>query len=297
MGGEKLPNKAFYALQTACRPPARHGGVMRHTVARLLLLAAARQCVAHTHIPAAPVGTPGRLPNVLPSSVKNEYNESSSKLGPAAVNITGLIIASSMERFERAAAEVRKSDIHSTVWIPAFFLEEKNYTLCGGGGNGLRHAMRNAWNLIASSGVGMAVFEEDVAYAGVGKNASVSHFVESKCLRPGAKCDLAYLGEWNGFFTTHAIYIPPRTAVSLLELTDTCYPWGVQIDQGMHARCFHRAGRPPYNCIHPPPFKLPHCFGQGFFVQDPVAVPPTLHGGHGGTSRGNKVIARRRRYR
>ena len=106
---------------------------MRHTVARLLLLAAARQCVAHTHIPAAPVGTPGRLPNVLPSSVKNEYNESTSSNGPAAVNITGLIIASSMERFERAAAEVRKSDIHSTVWIPAFFLEEKNYTMCGGG--------------------------------------------------------------------------------------------------------------------------------------------------------------------
>ena len=205
-----------------------------------------------------------------------------------------IIIASSIKNFQRAAEEVRKSDVHSTVWVPAYFLAEKNYTLCGGGGNGLRHAMRNAWNLIASTGIGMAVFEEDVSYAAGGKNVSVSQFVARTCLAPGAKCDLAYLGEWNNFFTTHAVYITPHAARWLLELTSGCYPWRVQIDQGMHSRCVHRPGRPPWNCIHPPPYTKPKCFGQGFFVQDPIAVPPVLHGGGGGASRGNKPIARRR---
>lgn len=177
---------------------------------------------------------------------------------------------------------------------PRLFLNESNYSLCGGGGNGLRHAMRNAWNLIASAGVGMAVFEEDVAYAASGRNVSVSRYVASKCVFADKRCDLAYLGEWNGFFTTHAIYIPPHAAVWLLEMTTGCYPWRVQIDQGMHARCVHRPNRPPWHCIRPPPFRLPRTFGQGFFVQDPVAVPPFLHGGGGGRA-SNRAISRRRR--
>ena len=49
--------------------------------------------------------------------------------------------------------------------------------MCGGGGNGLRHAMRNAWNLIASAGGGMAVFEEDIAYAAGGQRVSGSEFI------------------------------------------------------------------------------------------------------------------------
>ena len=84
---------------------------------------------------------------------------------------------------------------------------------------------------------------------------------------------LAYL-EWNNFFTTHAIYIPPLTAHKLLELTSDCYPFGVQIDQGMHARCLHRIGqvelRPPASVSQA------RWLRQGFFVQDPKAVR-TLH--------------------
>ena len=256
------------------------------------------QCTA-TDSPTAPEGTPGRLPTVLPSSVDNaNVNDSIASPAPE-VNITGLVIASSLARFQRAAAEVRKSDIRSTVWIPAFFLNETNYSLCGGGGNGLRHAMRNAWNLIASTGVGMAVFEEDVAYAvpnTARANVSVSNWIARRCLKQGARCDLAYLGEWNSFFTTHAIYIPPRTARWLLEMTDTCYPWRAQIDQPMHAHCMHRTGRTPWHCLHPPPYRRASSFGYGFFVQD-YAVPAFLHGGGAGGRAANRAIARRRRRR
>ena len=242
-----------------------------------------------TNAPFAPVDTPGRLPDVMPSSLRNAH------AGNATLNITGLILASSLARFERAAAEVRKADIRSTVWIPAVFLNESNYSMCGGGGNGLRHAMRNAWNLIAATGVGMAVFEEDVAY--VGPNAtgglSVSQYVATRCIAREAQCDLAYLGEWNGFFTTHAIFVPAKTAPKLLEMTSSCYPWRAQVDQPIHARCLHRPGRVPWQCIKPPAYKRKGCFGQGFFVQDPVAVPPILHGGGKGRS-SNRAIARRR---
>lgn len=267
-----------------------------HSACVLLLMVVGRRCaVAATNAPIEEEGAPSRLPTVLPSSVDNNElqtlapgNEPSGRRRHhPAVNITGLIVASSLARFERAAAQVRRSDIHSTIWIPAVFLNESNYSRCGGGGNGLRHAMRNAWNLIASSNVGMAVFEEDVAYAADGQNASVSHYIASACLRHGSHCDLAYLGEWNGFFTTHAIYIPPQTAVALLEMTAICFPWRVQIDQAMHARCLHRPGRVPWACIRPPAYRLRGTFGQGFFVQDPVAVPPFLHA-HGT----NKAISR-----
>lgn len=263
----------------------------RHPHIIFSLLVALPRVASLTHTPTVPESTPGRMPTVLPSSVGNIANGTQ----PPVINITGLIIASSYKNFERAAAEVHKSDVLSTVWIPAFFLNEKNYSMCGGGGNGLRHAMRNAWNLIASSGVGMAVFEEDVSYAAVGKNVSVASYIATKCLARGDKCDLAYLGEWNNFFTTHAIYVRPHAARWLLQMTETCYPWRAQIDQPMHSRCVHRPGRPPWNCIKPPAFKKPKCFGQGFFVQDPVAVPPVLHGGgsSSGAGRGNKVIARK----
>lgn len=235
--------------------------------------------------PWAPAGIPGRLDDNLPT-VNDRADHTS-------VNITALVIATSAQRFERAAKEIMKSDIRSTVWIPAVFLNETNYTLCGGGGNGLRHAMRNAWNMIASTGVGMAVFEEDVVYAATQRNdnetdgtTSVSAFVQSKCLQSKGRCDLAYLGEWNNFFTTHAIYIQPHTAHWLIDLTDGCYPFGVQIDQAMHARCVHRPGKPPWNCIHPPPHRIAGAFGQGFFVQDRRHIASTLH------SVGNRVLAR-----
>ena len=228
-------------------------------------------------LPWAPAGIPGRLDDNLHGM--NEH------VRDARLNITALVIAASVQRFERAASEIRKSDIRSTVWIPAVFLNETNYTLCGGGGNGLRHAMRNAWTLIASTGVAMAVFEDDVAYAGSGHNESVSNFVVTSCLESNQRCDLAYLGEWNNFFTTHAIFILPHTAQWLLDLTDSCYPFGVQIDQGMHSRCVHRPGKPRWNCIHPPPFRIPGTFGQGFFVQDRRNVPSSLH------SAGNRPIA------
>ena len=262
---------------TATSMPSMHG--------QMLILILATQCCIGTTF--APEGTPGRLPNAMPSSMDNMRPD----VVPTA-NITGLIVASSLERFERAAAEVRKSDIRSTVWIPAYFLKETNYSLCGGGANGLRHAMRNAWNLIASTGVGMAVFEEDVSYAVPStSNVSVSHFVASRC-QSGARCDLAYLGEWNGFFTTHAIYVPVKTAVELLRMTSSCYPWKAQIDQTMHARCAKRPGRAPWECIRPPGFMKKGCFGKGFFVQDPAAVPSFLHG-RGASGRGNVAIARR----
>ena len=261
---------------------------LRRLLHHLLLAVILQPSICITNAPFAPRGTPGRLPDILPSSGVN------ARATQPAVNITALIIASSISRFERAAAEVRKSDIATTIWIPAFFLNQTNYSMCGGGGNGLRHAMRNAWNLIAGTGVGMVVFEEDIAYAAEGKNVSVSHFVAARCLHSKTRCDLAYLGEWNGFFTTHAIYIPPHTASWLLDMTQQCYPWRAQIDQPMHARCLHRPNRPPWHCVHPPAFRKPRCFGQGFFVQDPVAVPPILHGGGGGRST-NRAIARRRR--
>lgn len=249
-------------------------------------------CSGITSAPFAPVGYPGRLPDVMPSSVDNPRLPVDTP-----VNITGLIIATTLNRYERAAAEVRKSDIRSTVWIPAVFLEERNYSMCGGGGNGLRHAMRNAWNLIASSGVGMAVFEEDVSFAVPERlwgaaNASVARYIATRCLARPGKCDLAYLGQWNDFFTTHAIYIPPWTAVQLLAMTSSCYPWRAQIDQPMHARCLHRPGRVPWNCVKPPGFKRKGGFGSGFFVQDPIAVPSVLHGRSGGSS-SNRAIARR----
>ena len=232
--------------------------------------------------PWAPKGLPGRLPDVLPSSVDNVH--------PAArINVTALVIAKSLARFEAAAAQVRQSDIRSTVWIPAVFLEESNYTLCGGGGNGLRHAMRNAWNLIASTGLGMAVIEEDAVYAGGKSNVSVTEYIVTRCLQSQRRCDLAYLGEWNNWFTTHAVYITPHAAQWLLDMTTGCYPPHVQIDQGMHARCMHRPGRPAWNCIHPPAFKLRNTFGQGFFVQDRVGIKPSLH-----ASKGNRPIDRRR---
>lgn len=276
---------AFFSFSTMAPRPPRLAR-MRHML--LQLSAVLPACLAE-NAPFAPIGTPGRLPNEMPSSLDNDRSNSSKA---PLLNITALIIASSLKNFERAAAEVRKSDIRSTVWVPAVFLEEKNYSLCGGGGNGLRHAMRNAWNLIASSGVGMVVMEEDVAYAAEGKNSSVSEYVLTKCLRSTKRCDLAYLGHWNSFFTTHAIYIPPHTAGWLMELTaNTCYPRGAQIDQPMHARCLHRPNRPHWNCVAPPSFTKPKTFGVGFFVQDPVAVPPVLHGG--GSRSSNRVIARR----
>jgi hypothetical protein len=236
-----------------------------------------------------PEDAPGRLPTSLPSSLDNIA------VSPPVLNITGLIVASSLARFERAAAEVRKSDIRSTVWIPSYFLSETNYSLCGGGANGLRHAMRNAWNLIATTGIGMAVFEEDVSYAvPTTSNASVSHYVQTRCLEAKKRCHLAYLGEWNGFFTTHAIYVPPQTAADLLRMTDSCYPWKAQIDQTMHARCANRPGRVPWECVKPPGFTKPGCFGKGFFVQDSKAVPSFLHG-RGSHGKGNVAIARRDR--
>jgi hypothetical protein len=244
-----------------------------------------RWALALTNGPFAPEGTPGRLPTVLPGSNANGAN---SNARYAMLNITGLVIASSMERFERATAEVLKSDIRSTIWIPAVFLNSSNYSMCGGGGNGLRHAMRNAWNLIDSTGVGMVVFEEDIAYAG-GNTSSVTQYINSRCLQAKQRCDLAYLGEWNSFFTTHAIYVPAHTARWLLDMTNDCYPWRAQVDQPIHSRCMHRPGRPAWNCIHPPPFRRHGCFGKGFFVQDPIAVPPVLHGG--GSRSANKVIA------
>lgn len=229
--------------------------------------------------PWAPAGLPGRLKDSLPTLNQRASEES---------RVTALIISASVERFRRAAEEIQKSDVQSTVWIPAVVLNETNYTLCGGGGNGLRHAMRNAWALIASTGIGMAVFEDDVAFAGMGRNLSVSEFITSQCLRASKRCDLAYLGEWNNFFTTHAIYIRPHAAEWLLNLTSTCFPFGVHIDQGMHARCVHRPGRyPPLNCIHPPGWKLPGAFGQGFFVQDRQHIPSYLH-----RASGNKPISR-----
>lgn len=288
--------------------PSRAVGTPTAQVSGLILLFTALSTRAVTVF--EPPGTPGRLPDVLPSSIDNvvvDYDPTAESTDAAAtaavqtlepshhskssavehhqprerrlprINVTALIIASTLPRFERAAQEVRKSDIRSTVWIPAVFLNETNYSMCGGGGNGLRHAMRNAWNMIASVGVGMAVFEEDVSFAGHGHNSSVSEFIETRCVQHPERCDLAYLGEWNNFFTTHAIYIPPLTAHKLLELTSDCYPFGVQIDQGMHARCLHRPNRPKWNCVHPPAFHKHGGFGQGFFVQDPKAVPPTLH--------------------
>ena len=234
-----------------------------------------------------PEGTPGRLPSALPSSLDNIAVRS------PVLNITGLIVASSFARFERAAIEVRKSDIHSTIWIPSYFVDS-NYSLCGGGANGLRHAMRNAWNLIATTGIGMAVFEEDVSYAVPStSNASVSRYVQTRCLE-AKRCDLAYLGEWNGFFTTHAIYVPAQTAPELLRMTSSCYPWRAQIDQTMHARCAKRPLRVPWECVKPPGFTRKNCFGKGFFVQDSSAVPSFLHG-RGGHGKGNVAIARRDR--
>jgi len=231
--------------------------------------------------PWAPEGLPGRLPDVLPSSVNNRQPGPSG----ARLNVTALVIASTLAKFQRAAAEVRKSDIQSTVWIPAVFLEEKNYTLCGGGGNGLRHAMRNAWNLIASAGVGMAIVEDDVVYTGDDSNRSVSEFIVSDCLASVKRCDLAYLGTWKDFFTTHAIYVQPHAARWLLQMTSGCYPPHVQIDQGMHARCVHRPGKPAWNCIAPPKFRKNGGFGTGFFVQDRLHIKSTLH-----SSRGNRPI-------
>jgi hypothetical protein len=245
----------------------------------LLLLHVGRRAVSSQSW--APRGIPGRLPDVLPSSVDNDERATG-----ASLNLTALVIASSLQHFERAAAEVRKSDIRSTVWLPAIMLNETNYTLCGGGGNGLRHAMRNAWNLIASSGIGMAVVEEDVVYNGERANISVTDFVRSKCLSSRSRCDLAYLGEWNNWFTTHAIYVPPHTAKWLLESTSGCYPHGVMIDQSMHAKCMHRPHRPPWNCIHPPALRKAGTFGQGFFVQDRKHIKSKLH------SVGNRLIAR-----
>ena len=241
--------------------------------------------LADTDVPWAPVGSPGRLHDVLPSSTDNKLRASSARM-----NITALVIASTLHRFEAAADEIRRSDIRSTVWIPAVFLNETNYTLCGGGGNGLRHAMRNAWNLIASTGIGMALFEEDAVYV-ADNTTSVSEYVVTRCLQAKAGCDLAYLGEWNNWFTTHAIYIPPHTARWLLDMTTGCFPPKVQIDQAMHSRCMHRPGKPPWTCIHPPPFKKVGTFGQGFFVQDRRHITPTLH------SAGNRVIARARARR
>ena len=255
----------------------------RQRQSRSVLLALAAPVLCNLDLPWAPANTPGRLPDVLPSSVDNNHRAFS-------INVTALVLASTLERFQAAAAEVRKSDIRSTVWIPAVYLNESNHTKCGGGGNGLRHAMRNAWNLIASSGVGMAVFEEDAVYAGEGSNLSVSEYIASNCVPPTRRrCDLAYLGEWHDYFTTHAIFVPPHAARMLLELTSGCYPPHVQIDQAMHARCVHRRGRPPWDCIHPPPLRKKGAFGQGFFVQDRVGVKPTLH-----AARGNRPIDRRR---
>jgi len=230
-------------------------------------------------LPWAPAGIPGRLDDNL--------HGMNTHVRVARVNITALVLAPSVQRFERAASEIRKSDIRSTVWIPAVFLNETNYTLCGGGANGLRHAMRNAWTLIASTGVAMAIFEDDVAYAGGGH--SVANFVVTSCLQSKRRCDLAYLGEWHNFYTTHAIFVLPHTALWLLDQTKNCYPFGTGIDQAMHQRCMDR--RSSWNCIHPPPFTIPGTFGQGFFVQDRLNVSSSLH------DLDNNAIARRARAR
>ena len=76
-------------LAAARRPVSR-----RLRPSPLLLLAALHQCAAVTHMPTAPVGTPGRLPDVLPSSVDN--HPISAVASPAKVNVTGLVIASSL---------------------------------------------------------------------------------------------------------------------------------------------------------------------------------------------------------
>ena len=103
----------------------------------LLLSAAARRCAAPTNAPTAPVDTPGRLPDVLPSSTDNVASPLSTDGGstvnrqpqpPApAMKITGLVIASSLARFlstvgrelERGAGGSRVKRFHGST-VPRF---------------------------------------------------------------------------------------------------------------------------------------------------------------------------------
>lgn len=134
--------------------------------------------------------------------------------------LPALIISGCDTRYERAAAVARAASLDPT-WLLGVFPENVHPSgpRCSWptvGERNLLVAHRNAWSVIASSGVGMVVLEDDIELAT--SPASLRRDVR-RCETLGGHggCALMLLGYVDAYWATHAMYVAPEGARKLLK--------------------------------------------------------------------------------
>ena len=188
-----------------------------------------------------------------------------------------MIISASAARFRRARAQVYTAGFSSALWIPAVF---GNASACPVGRRGVENllvAHRNAWAHVASLGVPMAIFEDDVLFLGA-RGAMLVDIARCNTL---PRC-LLYLGVWNQWMTTHALYVTPLAAAAMLRKFDgRCVHPAKGADHVLRSMCLTNES---LHCKNPS-IVLGRgrrgVLGRGYFGQDRLSIEPLLHDVYG----------------
>ena len=221
-------------------------------------------------------------------------------------NVPVLVIASSARCFTRArtqaaAAGLVRADV-DVRWFSSQFINASHIeaVCCKGGrcGKGRRakpgyrasidggvRAHRAVWADVSRSGVPSIVLKDDVQF--VGASLDDVRFAVDRCR--ATNCSLAYLGTGTDLLLSHAYYLTPRAADTLLRLS---HPWcnRHKQDYAMRQLCTSANEREPKattntvagptgaETCHAPPRGHYHAsakfsLGWGLFTQNHSAVP------------------------
>jgi len=128
--------------------------------------------------------------------------------------VPAMIISGCKRRYERAAAVVRAAGFEPR-WLPGVFPATKPLPDCwlskAQQGNTLAH--RKAWLEVISSNRSMAIFEDDVVFATTAQEVSLDI---QRC-NARKSCLLAFLGLYDNYWSTTALYLTPRGATQLIS--------------------------------------------------------------------------------
>ena len=138
--------------------------------------------------------------------------------------IPAVIISGCDSRYERAAMVARAAGFAPT-WLVGVFRQNvaarPGCVWPSANERNLLHAHRNAWSLIASSNVSMAVIEDDIEMitgaAAIRKDVLACETSYRAADTRGVPCQLLYLGLVDAYWATHALYITPAAARQLLR--------------------------------------------------------------------------------
>ena len=167
-----------------------------------------------------------------------------------------LVIAQTELEYEKGATSARAAGLLPT-WVKGEFPSAPNSTCPGGrpfpGAIGCLNAHRVAWQRIVEDGRAALILEDDARFV------STHERLYSDLARCNARpqCEILYAGYADAFFASHAVYVKPRGARRLLNLS---YAQGEpckrqSVDVYLHKLCVAKPAwyQPRYMGMSAPP--------------------------------------------